>query len=105
MHLSIVHKESVDLKEETLIYGNKPSLPKEQVLFQCNSCDSKFETEINLNQHNLSDHKKTKLFKCDLCDYSSSQKGNLKIHFVSGHEEKRHLDVKNVVKALLMKQN
>ena len=89
MHLSIVHKLSVDLKEELLIYENKPSLGKEKLIFQCYSCDSKFATEISWNQHIFSHQEVTKLFKCKLFDYSCSQKGDLNIHFESGHEEKK----------------
>ena len=44
MHLSIIHKESVEIKEETLAFENKPNLSSEKIK-ACDICDSKFKTK------------------------------------------------------------
>ena len=85
MHLSIVHKESVEIKEETLAFENKPNLSSEKIKV-CDIRDSKFEAKKTLNQHIASDHKDNKSFKCDKCDHSYSNKGNLNKHVKSVHE-------------------
>ena len=90
MHLSIVHKESVEIKEEPSTCKNEPNLGFEKALFMCEFCDSQFETEITLNQHILSYHKENKQFKCEICDHSYSQKCQLKRHLKSVHEKKSH---------------
>ena len=89
MHLSIVHKESVEIKEEPLTCENEINLGSEKAQFICEFCDSEFETEIILNQHISSNHKEKTTFTCDLCDYSFSQKHDLNRHVASVHEEKK----------------
>ena len=42
MHLSIVHKESVEIKEESLTCKNEPNLGSEKAQFECEFCVSKF---------------------------------------------------------------
>ena len=101
MHLSIVHKESVKIKEEPLTCENETNLGSEKALFMCEFCDSEFETEIILNQHILSYHKENKPFKCDICDYRCSRRSNLKRHVESVHEKKNHSNVSFVSTAVL----
>ena len=74
MHLSIVHKEIVKIKEEPLTCEIEPNLGSEKALFMCEFCDSQFETEIILNQHISSYHKENKQFKCEICDHIYSKK-------------------------------
>jgi hypothetical protein len=50
MHLSIVHKEIVEIKE-SITFRDEPNLDTEKVLLKCDICGSKFETQITLNQH------------------------------------------------------
>ena len=88
MHLSIVHKESVEIKEEPLTCENEPNLGSEKVQFICKFCDSEFETEINLNKHISSYHKEKTTFICEICDQSYSLKSNLNKHLKSTHEKK-----------------
>ena len=56
MHLSIVHKEIVEIKEESITFKDEPHLDIEKVLLMCDICDSKFETQITLNKHIDSQH-------------------------------------------------
>ena len=80
MHLSIIHKETVDIKEDLSSFKKEPNLSIEMVLFICEPCDSSFETKMILEQHNSSYHKENKPFKCDVCNYSFSKKSSLKLH-------------------------
>ena len=82
MHLSIVHKEIVEIKD-------KPNLDTEKVLLMCDICDSKFETQITLNKHIDSQHVENKTFKCEICNRSYTKKATLKKHIESVHEEKK----------------
>ena len=100
MHLSIVHKEIVEIKEESMIFKNEPNLDTEKVLLMCDICDSKFETQITLNKHIDSQHvefvhEKKKPFNCGICDYNFSQKSDLKRHLESVHEKNKllHIDM------------
>jgi hypothetical protein len=85
MHLSIVHKESVEIKEEPLTCKNEPNLVSEKALFVCEFCDSEFKTEIILNQHISSNHEEKTTF---ICDQSYSQKNFQNKHVASVHEKK-----------------
>ena len=70
MHLSIVHKEKVEVKKEPKSLENELNLCITKILYRCEPCDSIFETKMILDQHNSSSHKKDKLFNCEICDYS-----------------------------------
>ena len=104
MHLSIVHKESVKIKEESLTCENETNLGSEKALFMCELCDPEFETDIILNQHILSHHKENKQFKCEICDHSFSKKSHLERHCESVHKKRSHLNsnVTSVTKLLII---
>ena len=70
MHLSIVHKEIVEIEEESIILKDEPKLDTANVLLVSDICDSKFETQIPLNQHIDSQHVENETFKCETCDYT-----------------------------------
>ena len=85
--------------------------------FNCEICNSGFNTKSNLKNHTISVHKEKKAFRCEICgkcfsqmikckehkasihegekpfqcesDYSCSQKGPMKRHVTSVHEEKK----------------
>ena len=78
MHMSIVHKENVKIKQE-------PG----KVIFQCENCDKPFSDKKNLKKHVSTVHNKKKAFKCDICDYSFSVKGSLKPHTESVYGGKK----------------
>ena len=73
MHQSIVHKESVKIKEEPLTCETEINAGSEKAQFICEFCDSEFETEIILNHH--------------ISSYS--QKSHLKTHLESVHVKKK----------------
>ena len=79
MHLSIVHKERVDIKEELSSFENEPNLGIEMVLLRCEPCDSSFETKTILDQHNSSYHEENRPLKCDICNYIFSKRSSLKL--------------------------
>ena len=89
MHLSIVHKEIVEIKEESITFKDEPNLDTENVLLMCDICDSMFETQITLNQHIDSQHVKNDTFTCETCDYTCPKKYTLKKHIESVHEKKK----------------
>ena len=80
MHLSIVHKEIVEIKEESMTLKDEPNLDTEKVLLMCDMCDSKFETQITLNKHIDSQHVENKTFKCEICNHSCTKMATLKKH-------------------------
>ena len=88
MHLSIVHKEIVEIKE-SITFKDEPNLDTEKVLLMCDICDSKFETQITLNKHIDSQHVKNKTLKCEICDYTCPKKITLKKHTESVHQQKK----------------
>ena len=89
MHLAIVHQEKVKVKKEPNSFENEPNFGGKTEVYRCEPCDSSFESQITLDQHNRSYHKKDKQFTCELCDCNFSQKGCLKSHVASVHEQKK----------------
>ena len=85
MNLAIVHKEKV----EPMSFENEPNIGIMNILYRYEPCNSSFETQIILDQHNSSWHRKHELFHCDICDYSFSRKGSLKLHVFSVHEKNK----------------
>ena len=89
MHLSIVHKLNVEIKQEpSFDILEKEIEESEKVSLQCENCDKAFSTRSNLNKHVSSIHVGKKPFKCDICDKNFSQKQKMKDHFAIVHEEK-----------------
>ena len=86
MHLSIVHKENNQIKEEQMICNNKPN-PKVPLI--CDICYSNFENQILLKLHVASIHEGKKPFKCEICDYQCSTKRDMKKHVAAVHEGKK----------------
>ena len=81
MHLSIVHKLNVEIKQEpSFDILEKEIEESEKVSLQCEHCDKAFSTRSNLNKHVSSIHEEKKPFKCDVCDYSCSRKDALTKH-------------------------
>ena len=78
MHLSIVHKEIVEIKKEAITFKDEPNLDTEKVLLMCDICDFKFETQMTLNKHIDSQRVENKIFQCEICDYSCPKKATLK---------------------------
>ena len=75
MHLSILHKENVEIKQE----GSCDTLEKkieepEKVPFQCQICEKAFSDKGNLEKHVSTIHEESKAFHCDICNYRCSQK-------------------------------
>ena len=90
MHLSIVHKENVEIKQEPSYDVLEKEIEElEKFSLQCENCDKAFSTRSNLNKHVSSIHEEKKPFKCDICNYSFSQKGHLKTHVSSVHVGKK----------------
>ena len=76
MHLSIVHKENVEIKEEPKSFENEPNFASEPEVYRSEPCHSSFETKTILIQHNSSYQGENKPFNCEICDYHSSLKSN-----------------------------
>ena len=58
MHLSIVHKEVVDIKE-------KPDETSTEILVQCEMCSKTFSHRGNMKRHIVTFHEKKKPFKSE----------------------------------------
>ena len=71
MHLSIVHKENVEINQEPTCdtFVEEP----EKVPFQYQICEKAFSEKRNLNKHVSSSHENKKTFKCEICDYKKSE--------------------------------
>ena len=54
MHLSIVHKENVVVKEEPESFENEPNFASGTVVYRSEPCNSSFETKTISVQHNSS---------------------------------------------------
>ena len=80
-HLAVVHKLKVFVKVEC---------------FRDNDCATKFyDTEEELIQHLITDHKLKLRFQCPHCNKKCTQKGNLKSHIKSMHSVRRPDDCPN----------
>ena len=83
MHLSIVHKETIDIKKEPtcVTLKEKPdntrsaTVQEKKKPFKCDICGYSFSGKGSLKKHIASVHEGKKPFKCEICDYSCSQKG------------------------------
>ena len=89
MHLSIVHKENVEIKEEPKSFENNPNFASGTEVYTSEPCNSSFDTKTILVQHNSLYQGENKPFNFEICDYRSSLIGNLKKHVESVHEEKK----------------
>ena len=73
MHLSIVHKESIETNEDGMTGKGEPNLEIKNALLKCDICSSKFETKKMLNKHIINSHDEgNKPFRCELCDQTFS---------------------------------
>ena len=101
MHLSIVHKEIIDIKKEptcsTLMENSdetrSTSVQEKKKPFKCDMCDYSFSEKGSLKRHIASVHEGKKPFKCDVCSYSASERANLKRHIESVHEGIKYICV------------
>jgi uncharacterized Zn-finger protein len=82
MHLNIVHKEKINIKEE-------PDETRKKAPVSCEICCKTFSKMANMKKHVASVHEKKKPFKCNICDYSFTQKAHLASHVASLHERKK----------------
>ena len=109
MHLSIVHGERIEIKEEEVICKNEPNLDfkkdllgeicdsDQQIvsknasskLFKCEICGNNFLQKSKMKQHVESVHERKKSFKCDICEKTFSKKQSMKNLFTKVHEEKK----------------
>ena len=109
MHLSIVHGERIETKEEEVICKNESNLDFKKKplcdirdsdqhivsqnaaskLFKCEICGNNFLQKSKMKQHFESVHERKKSFKCDICDHSCSRKSTMKRHVKSIHEDKK----------------
>ena len=97
MHLSIVHKETIDIKKEptcsTFMENSdetrSTSVQEKKKPFKCDMCDYSFSEKGSLKKHIASVHEGKKPFNCSICGYNCSEKGTLKKHIASVHEGKK----------------
>ena len=90
MHLSIVHKENLEIKQEASCDILEKEIEEpEKVSLQCENCDKAFTTRSSLNRHVASIHEGKKPLKCDICGFSCSLNYNMKRHVASVHGGKK----------------
>ena len=90
MHLSIVHKENVEIKQEPNFDTFEKEIEEpEKVPFQCQISEKAFSEKRKLERHISRIHEESKAFHCDICNFKCSQKWNLKTHIASVHEKKK----------------
>ena len=90
MHLSIVHKENVEIKDEPKCDILEKDIEEpEKVTFQCENCGKPFSDKKKLKNHVSTVHNRKKAFKCEICDYTFPLKGSLKLHIASFYENKK----------------
>ena len=88
MHMSIVHKEMVEIKEEPI--DTVENEPEENIInqsFSCEICEKKFSQMKTLKKHVSSVHE-TETFQCEICNIIFSKEAILKRHVSSVHENK-----------------
>ena len=78
LHLSLVHGEKIEVKNETIICKENvqdPQMSKGRLSndivekqFKCDICDSFFQTKQTLKRHIQSIHTKEKPYLCNICD-------------------------------------
>ena len=87
MHLSIVHKERMEIKEDQRIFKKEPNLYLKKDMLMCDICELNFETQILLDQHVTLQNGVKGQFRCEICDHGFSKKWNLKRHIETVHDE------------------
>ena len=81
MHLSIVHGERIEIKEEEVICNENESNLDFKKKLLCEIRDS--------DQHIVSQNAASKLFKCEICGNNFLQKSKMKQHIESVHDKKK----------------
>ena len=99
LHLSLVHGEKIEIKNESLECEEMFKEPEtsEKVfsdcvvdtIFKCNICNLLLKTKRNLKRHIESVHEGKKPFKCNTCDVNFAAKDSLKRHISLVHERKK----------------
>ena len=99
LHLSLVHEEKIEIKNEPLkckeVFQEPQTsekLSSDNVVdtcLKCDICNSLFKTKGKLERHIQSFHEGIKPFKCIICDVSFLQKHHLNTHKVSVCEGKK----------------
>ena len=91
VHLSIVHKEQIDIKEEPTDSTSKeePDETRKKATVRCEICGKTCSHMGHMNKHVASVHEGKKPFKCDICDCRFSQKSHMNSHVASFHEGKK----------------
>ena len=90
MHLNIVHKEKIEIKEEQTDSNLKEETEtRKKAAAPCEICGKTFFDMSTMKKHIASVHEKKKPFKCEICDYSFSEKGSMKKHVASVHAGKK----------------
>ena len=81
MHLSIVHKENIEVKQEPSCDIFKKEIEEpEKVALQCEYCQRAFSNKKSLKRHVASVHERKKQFQCENCDMAFSTRNNLNKH-------------------------
>ena len=92
MHMSIVHKEMIEIKEEPTNIEKESEETTMANLLSCEICNKTFSTKGNLKKHVSSVHERKKPFECEICNKVFFEKGTLKIHISSVHEKKKSFE-------------
>ena len=114
LHLSLVHGEKMEIKNEPLEYENVQELQMTEKVFsddvvdtalKCEICSSIFKTKETLKRHLQTVHEGKKPYKCDICDSSFSEKAKLKAHISIVHEGKKPFQCNICDASFTTKQN
>ena len=77
MHMSIVHKEMIEIKEEPIKIEKESEETTIAQSLSCEICNKIFSTMGNLKTHVSSVHERKNRFECEICDKVFLHKGAL----------------------------